>query len=261
MANDFWDDFKRFFFRGLAAVLPTLLTVMIIVYVFNFVQGKIGLRINQGIVYLLAMTRDTPAAPSGYAGPTTDLGLWTAWWDDRWYLQGVGFVVVIVIVYFIGRFFASFMGRYAWRLLEQAAQRAPLIKHIYPSVKQVTDFFLSERKVEFSRVVAVEYPRKGIWSLGLVTGPALKCIAADANEPELLTIFVPSSPTPITGYTITVRRSEVIDVPLSIDEALRFTVSAGVVMPAAQTPANGFGRPAPTLAPPVVNDNSEAEDQ
>lgn len=259
MASVFWNDFKRFFFRGLAAVLPTLLTVMIIVGLFNFVQNNIGKRINHGIIFLLTTTAEAPAPRAGYEGPMTDFGLWADWWNQRWYLQGVGFVVVIIIVYFIGKFFASFMGRYAWRMMEQTIQRTPLIKQIYPSVKQVTDFFLSEKKVEFSRVVAVEYPRKGIWSLGLVTGPGLRSIAQKV-DPELLTIFIPSSPTPFTGYTITVRRDEVIDLPLSIDEALRFTVSAGVVLPPSQLPPGGAWWPSPALAGTDGDDDDKGKD-
>jgi len=144
------------------------------------------------------------------------------WW--------VGFLVAIAGVYAIGRFVASFLGRGLWRLIEGTFFRLPIVKQVYPYVKQVTDFLLSERKLEFSRVVAVEYPRKGIWSLGLVTAPGMRTLHG-ALGGDLLTIFIPSSPTPFTGYTITVRREEVIDLPLSIDNALRFTVSGGVIMP------------------------------
>ena len=87
--------------------------------------------------------------------------------------------------------------------------------------------------MEFSRVVAVEYPRKGVWSIGLVTGPGMRTLQ-NANEGVYLTVFIPSSPTPVTGYTITVRRDEVIDLPVHVDDALRFTVSGGVIMPAVE---------------------------
>ena len=118
-------------------------------------------------------------------------------------------------------------------MVERGFFRVPVVKQVYPYVKQVTDFLLSERKVEFSRVVAVEYPRKGIWSMGLVTGPGLRTLTRSVRT-DLLTVFIPSSPTPVTGYTITVRQDEVIDLPLSIDDALRFTVSGGVIVPASQ---------------------------
>ena len=222
MAKRFWTDFRRFFVRGLAAVLPTVLTVVIIIYVFRFVQGKIGNYINAGVIYLLTKVQ----------GVWDETQLWSAW-SRHWYLQGVGFVLAIVGIYFIGRFVASFVGRAVWGMVERALIRTPVIKQIYPNLKQVTDFFFRERRVEFSRVVAVEYPRKGIWSLGLVTGPGMRTLGETLGS-QLLTVFIPSSPTPVTGYTITVRRDEVIDLPLSIDEALRFTVSGGVVVPPAQ---------------------------
>ena len=223
MSTRFVNDFKRFFLRGLAAVLPTVLTVMIIIYLFRFVHNYMGVYINAGVIHLLTMLRKD----------WTDTELWHVWRVEHRYLQGIGFVLAIVGIYFVGRFVASFVGRSLWRLIEKALMRAPVVRQIYPNIKQVTDFFLTERKVDFSRVVAVEYPRKGIWSLGLVTGSGMRTLA-EALDSDLLTVFIPSSPTPVTGYTIVVRRDEVIDLPFSIDEALRFTFSGGVVIPPAQ---------------------------
>ena len=88
----------------------------------------------------------------------------------------------------------------------------------------------SEHRMDFSRVVAVEYPRKGSWSLALVTAPGMRTLT-NALGSDLLTVFIPSSPTPVTGYTLTVRRDEVIDLPITIDEAIKFSVSGGVIMP------------------------------
>ena len=225
MAEGFGSDFRRFFLRGLAAVLPTLLTLMIIIYVFRFVQNYIGRYINIGVLWLLGTII---GRISGTGAPPERLA--TLWNNYFW---GVGFVLAVVAIYIFGRFVASFLGRGVWRLTEGMLLRVPIIKAIYPYVKQVTDFLFSERKIEFSRVVAVEYPRKGIWSLGLVTGAGMRAIQNAAGS-DLLTIFIPSSPTPVTGYTITVRRDEVIDLPMSIDDALRYTVSGGVITPAGQ---------------------------
>jgi len=218
----FGTDFRRFFVRGMAAVLPTLLTVTIIVYLFNFVQERIGEPINQGLIYILWRIR-----------PERTFDQWHAAWHGAALLPYVGFIVAIVGVYFFGRFVGSLFGRMAWRVIESALMRTPLIKQIYPNVKQVTDFFFSDRKVQFSRVVAVEYPRKGVWSVGLLTGTGLRSIA-EPTRSDLVTVFIPSSPTPVTGYTVTVRRDEVLDLPLTIDEALRFTVSGGMVVPPSQ---------------------------
>lgn len=226
MASSFKSDFRRFFLRGLATVLPALLTIFIIVWAFNLLNDKIGRRINGGIITVWVLAQG--------GGEAEKEALWNVWYDkSHWYLQAVGFVAAVVLIYLFGRFVASFVGRGIWKMIDRAMMRAPLVSQIYPSVKQVTDFLLSDKKLSFSRVVAVEYPRKGIWSLGLVTGAGMRRLCQSLGS-SLVTVFVPSSPTPMTGYTITLRRDEVIDLPISVDEALRFTVSGGVLVPPAQ---------------------------
>ena len=87
--------------------------------------------------------------------------------------------------------------------------------------------------MQYSRVVAVEYPRKGIWSLGLVTGESMLDIRSAANEP-ILSVLIPTSPMPVTGYTVTIRKSEALDLNITIDQAFQFIVSCGVVIPPQQ---------------------------
>jgi uncharacterized membrane protein len=228
--------FRRFFIRGLAAVLPTALTIGLIVWVFSKIQQYFGNYINKGAAYI------TTRLYVWYAGLSNPdeisrlrLKILTLW--DHW-LFWFGFVLAVLGVYFFGRFLASFFGRIVWRLIEKTLIQLPIIKQVYPSVKQVTDFLLAERKLKVSKVVAVEYPRKGIWSLGLVTNRGMKTLA-ESLEGDLLTVFIPSSPTPITGYTITVRQEDVIDLPLSLDDALRFTISGGVIQPPGQKVGDG----------------------
>lgn len=238
MAEGFVSDFKRFFFRGLAAVLPTLLTLMIIVYVFTFVDTYIGQYINTGVLALIKQfyAESDPSTGSG----VTPENIETIWHKYFWW---VGLFLAVVAIYIFGRFVASFFGRFIWHLIERAIRSIPLIGGIYPHIKQVTDFALSERKIEFSRVVAVEYPRKGVWSVGLVTGTGMRMLQA-VSDSTLLTVFIPSSPTPFTGYTITVRREEVVDLAMSIDDALRFTISGGVIMPSNQQLSEAESQPA-----------------
>jgi uncharacterized membrane protein len=94
----------------------------------------------------------------------------------------------------------------------------------------VTDFLFSAPEIEYTRVVAVEYPRKGIWSLGMVTGESMLDISNAANEP-VLSLLVPTSPMPFTGFTVTVKKSETIDLNITIDQAFQFIISCGVVVP------------------------------
>jgi uncharacterized membrane protein len=87
-----------------------------------------------------------------------------------------------------------------------------------------------EKKKMFSRVVAVEYPRKGIWSIGLVTGSGIKRVVDNAKR-EFLTVLIPTSPTPFTGFVIMVPKKQTIELDMTIEEAFRFAVSAGVIAP------------------------------
>jgi uncharacterized membrane protein len=149
-------------------------------------------------------------------------------------LNLLGFFVAFIIIYIAGALLGSFIGRNLYRRGEEVLTQIPLVKQVYPHVKQVTDFLVgggaTESKMQFNRVVAIEYPRKGLWSIGLVTGDTMNTIQVAANV-ECISVFIPSSPTPFTGYVITVADSEAIDLDISIDEALKFTISGGVIVP------------------------------
>ena len=141
--------------------------------------------------------------------------------------------VFVLLLYLLGKFMAAGIGRFFWHRFELGVLRLPLVRSVYSSVKQVTDFLFSETNIEYTRVVAVEYPREGIWSLGFVTGESLSDIRSVANEP-VVSLLMCTSPLPMTGFTITVRKSEIIDLNITIDQALQFIVSCGVVVPPQQ---------------------------
>lgn len=278
------DEPRRVFFKGLAALLPTLVTIALVVWAYRFVNDTFGTYITRGMVFLCSMASgppdpvfvDSEEDPLSYGTPIDewhdrtgrrmtveykiihnktleridakrfrgerDAALWRVA-AAKYRLHLLGFLIAIILVYFVGYFLASFIGRTSWRMVERVLFRIPVIRAIYPNVKQVTDFLFSERKVEFSGVVAVQYPRKGIWSVGLTTGPPMKRVQVAVAQ-ELITVFIPSSPTPITGYVIQVPREDVIELNMTIDEGLRFTISAGVIKPGAQLPvetASGTG--------------------
>jgi uncharacterized membrane protein len=151
----------------------------------------------------------------------------------RWRVIPVFLVLFIAILYLLGKFLAAGVGRMFWTSFEAIIHRLPIVRNVYSSVKQVTDFIFSEREIEYTRVVAVEYPRKGMWSVGFVTGESMMDIRSAANEP-VLSVLMPTSPMPATGFTITVRKSEVVDLDITIDQAIQFVVSCGVVVPANQ---------------------------
>jgi uncharacterized membrane protein len=140
------------------------------------------------------------------------------------------FAVFILLVYLMGKFMAAGIGGYIVRRFETAIQRLPLVRSVYKATKQVSDFFFSDRQIQFTRVVAVEYPRPGMWSVAFVTSDGLSDIRAAANEP-VLGVFIPSSPMPLSGYALVVLKREAIDLTISIEEAIQYLVSCGLVMP------------------------------
>lgn len=138
--------------------------------------------------------------------------------------------VFVLLLYLLGKFLAAGIGRVFWNLLERGIFRLPLVRNVYGSIKQVTDFMLSDRQLPYTRVVAVEYPRKGIWSIGFVTGESVPELQQAVGEP-VLAVMIPCSPMPLTGVTVTVLKSEVIELNMSIDQAFQFVISCGVVVP------------------------------
>jgi uncharacterized membrane protein len=142
--------------------------------------------------------------------------------------------IFLAVMYLVGKLLAAGIGRFLWHYIESLINRLPIIRNVYSSVKQVTDFAFSENDVHFMRVVAVEYPRKGIWSIGFVTGEGFKELREALGEP-IVSVLMPTSPMPATGFTIAVPKSETIDLDITIDQAIQYCVSCGVVVPDHQT--------------------------
>lgn len=255
--------FRQFFFRGLAILLPTVLTIWIFVAVYNFVDQKIAVPINgwvkQGVIEFTNLPSVSDSEVNDFEQNLTpeQRNAWRSagqkhtwlvkqaraaelesWWQSiaigGWAIMDlVGLLIAAVLIYTVGRILGSFIGKRVYQRFEGLLHRLPVFKQIYPHVKQVTDFLVggdSPDRLRFSKVVAVEYPRKGMWSVGLVTGDTMKTIQIRAGR-ECMTVFVPSSPTPFTGYVITVPVEDTIELNIPIDAALKFTVSGGVIVP------------------------------
>lgn len=140
--------------------------------------------------------------------------------------------LIILLLYFLGRFVSARIGRWiVVKFEEQFLGRLPVVRNVYGSMKQITDFVFSENApVEYRRVVAIEYPRKGVWTIGFATGESMLDIAVRAGEP-CVAVLIPTSPAPFTGFTISVPRSEVHDLNITVEQAMQFCISCGVLTP------------------------------
>jgi len=139
----------------------------------------------------------------------------------------------VLLLYFLGKFMAAGIGRFFGGTFDRVVLRLPGVRAVYSAVKQVSDFLFTQREIEYTRIVAVEYPRKNMWSVGFVTGESFAAIGVETAEPVLI-LFIPYSPVPITGCTVVVRKSECLDLDITFDQACQFIVSCGVVVPPQQ---------------------------
>ena len=258
--------FKGYFLHGLAVLLPSILTIWLFVWGYGFIQNNISKHLNRGLVHLIALIANESVEISegeikAYLRETREelkenpdeleihakrpeiernVRIWKlkknlakTWVDGPGSI--VGFLIAVIGVCVLGALLASYVGKSLWRRAENFMLSTPLLRRVYPYIKQVTDFLLTneDQKKLFSRVVAVEYPRKGIWSVGLVTGSGLEKVVNHVKR-EFVTVLIPTSPTPFTGFVITIPKKQTIDLDMTIEEALRFIVSGGVITPGSE---------------------------
>ena len=219
----FSDDFRRFFKRGLAALLPTLITLWLLVKIWGFLWETLG----RNLIWALKQTQFY------YQRPFAQWGDIDRFWELRhpYLAQIIGVGLAIILVYTVGLFVGNLIGVTFWKLGERLVMRIPLIRAIYPAVKQVTDFVLQEKQqIESSRVVACQPHEQNIWSIGLVTGDGLPLLTQSTQQ-EMVTVFVPSSPTAFSGYVLIVPRDGVVELPITVEQAMRMLVSGGVITP------------------------------
>ena len=167
--------------------------------------------------------------------PTTATGLYMELATERFFkssivLSGLAIALALLAIYFVGRLVGVRLGAYAVRKFEDVLTSLPVVSRVYGSVKQVTDFFFAERQIEYNSVVAVEYPREGVWSVGFVTGEGMRETVEAAGEP-LYSILMPTSPMPMTGFTISAPRSKCRELDLTVEQAFQFCLSCGVLVP------------------------------
>lgn len=208
---------KRAFLRGLAALLPTVLTVIIFVKAYEFIAGSVGKAINSLIA--AAWSRATGGSYEEiFLSIPSAVGAFLA------------LIMIFLVAVFVGLVLASIIGRKTWRYVERRLFGFPIVRLIYPSLKQITDFIFGEQRLSFRRVGLLEYPRKGVWSIGFVTGSAFHTLSERTGR-EMVSFFIPSSPMPITGYCVQVFRDEVIELDIPVEAAIRYTISGGVIVP------------------------------
>jgi uncharacterized membrane protein len=168
------------------------------------------------------------------------------------HIPGFGVVLAVTIVLGTGLISANILGQRLVRFWEEVLNRIPVVKSIYGSVKQVSDTVLSDSGNAFRKALLVRYPHGNAWAVAFQTGTPAKEIACMLPE-EHISVYVPTTPNPTSGFFLVLPKSEVVELDMSVDEALKYVISMGVVAPAAK--AEGDAPCKPIIRPKQTDPN------
>jgi uncharacterized membrane protein len=157
-----------------------------------------------------------------------------AWQPDRligFHIPGFGVLLTLGILLVVGAVTSNFVGKKLVGLGDRVVSRIPVVRGIYSSVKQVSDTLFSESGNAFRTAVLVQWPRADVWTIGFVTGTPGGDVTNYLRGEEYLSVYVPTTPNPTGGYFVMLRRSDCIELKMSVDDALKYVVSMGVVAP------------------------------
>jgi uncharacterized membrane protein len=193
---------KKYFITGLLVLVPLFITVWVI-------SGLVGM-MDQSLFLLPETWR-----------PKAQLGL---------EIPGMGAILTLLIVFFTGVIATNFFGKRLILVWEALLARVPVVKSIYASVKQVSDTLFSDSGNAFRQAVLVQFPRPGAWTIAFVTGKPGGDVANHLSG-DYLSVYVPTTPNPTGGYFLMLPRADVVELDMSVDEALKYIISMGVVAP------------------------------
>ena len=145
-------------------------------------------------------------------------------------LPGLGLIIVFIFFISVGWFAKNFLGRITYQFSEYVVRRLPVIRTVYGAIKQIFETIMASQSQAFREVVMLEYPRRGVWSLGFVTG-ATKGEVQSTTAEETMSVFVPTTPNPTSGYLLFVPRKELVFMKMSVEQAAKLIVSAGIITP------------------------------
>jgi uncharacterized membrane protein len=207
---------KKYLIAGLLVWLPMAVTIWVLHAVLGLLDG----------LFAWLLSASQTVLPEG-ASATLEL---------LKQIPGLGVIVMLAALLLTGMFAANIVGQWWLRQGGRLLQRIPIVKSIYSSVKQVSDTLFSSSGNAFREAVLVQYPRQGSWTIAFVTGkPGGE--AAEHLPGDYLSLYVPTTPNPTSGFFLMVPRGDVIELRMSVDEALKYIISMGVVAPPAALPA------------------------
>jgi uncharacterized membrane protein len=151
------------------------------------------------------------------------------------YIPGIGAVMTLLVVFLTGLITANIIGQKLVRFWEGVLARIPVVKSIYYSVKQVSDTLFNGNGEAFRKVLLVRYPHPEAWAVAFQTGSPPREVSQHSDD-EMVSVFIPTAPSPVNGFFFFVRRRDTVELDISVDDALKYIVSMGVVVPVLRSP-------------------------
>ena len=195
--------FRRHFLAGILVTSPILITVYVTWLIVTFIDAQVaGLLPNS-----LDFTKQLPHQ-----------------------IPGLGLIISIVVITFIGAITPGFIGRTLLKVGERILDNTPIVRSIYGAIKQIMETVMSTNSESFREVVLVEYPRKGIWVIGFVTGET-KGEVQSLNKETLINVFIPTTPNPTSGFLLFLPKKDLIYMKMKVEDAVKMVISGGIVTP------------------------------
>ena len=214
---------RRYLINGLLIWVPVLVTVLVVRFILQLM--------DQTLLVLPSSLR-----------PDALLGL---------HVPGLGAILGLLIVMLTGLLVTNFIGRALVAVGEELLERIPFVRALYSGVKCFSETVLSNSGNSFKKVLLVEYPRAGVWSIGFQTTDHLPEISSRLGAPQVC-VFIPTTPNPTSGFIIFVPHSQCIELDMHVDAAMKFIVTLGVVGPGAHAGASYAPQPPHAAAPPAA---------
>ncbi|MGB8658354.1 MAG: DUF502 domain-containing protein [Candidatus Zixiibacteriota bacterium] len=187
---------RRYFLSGILVIVPLIITAMVLRFLFEGVDGLLSPIIAKLIKH---------------------------------HIPGLGLVATIVLIFIAGVLTANVVGSRLFKVWEIFFIKTPLVRTIYGSSKKLLEAVTTTDKHSFKQVVLVEFPRQGVFSLGFLTNEV--AVKLKDKKDESMVVFIPSTPTPFTGWTLVFRREDVIPLSMSVEDGVKFFVSGGIAAP------------------------------
>ncbi|WP_349770336.1 DUF502 domain-containing protein [Ottowia sp.] len=216
---------RQYFITGLLVWLPMGVTVWVLLWLVGILDS-----------IFLGVLAAAEAVVPGLASVGEQLR----------HIPGLGVILVALVVLGTGLFVANMFGQWWLRQWEKLMNRIPVVRSIYSSVKQVSDTLFSGSGQAFSKALLIQYPRQGAWTIGFLTGRPGGEVATYLKG-DFISVYVPTTPNPTSGFFLMVPRADVVELKMSVDEALKYVISMGVVAPPTREPRAGEPQPLPQV--------------